>query len=154
MRGERDEYIKIEKSGFFTGASGYLEGRADFDSLRATLGKTREALQPVFQRNGSPLLQSVLGLVHNALNMSREHIEASREQLAAYIAQMKAGRDRLADMLRVNQALRDDSRWPGVFTDAGLVLENEGEIRYRGQHHAGKYYVFNKPGGGPGQSHG
>lgn len=145
MKQEFLEYAKLEESGFFRVVDQYLNSDPDHESLQQSLSRIGSELQPEHQRSGSALFHSVLGLIRNALNMTGAQLAGNARELGTYLHQMQAGKDRLADMLRVNQALDDDPDWTGVFLEAGLQSTREGQIRYRGQHNAGQYYEFTSP---------
>ncbi|NNL94306.1 MAG: class I SAM-dependent methyltransferase [Xanthomonadales bacterium] len=145
MNREHAEYARLEELGFFSAVDDYVDGRTGHEALKNAFSTISSRLEPEFSSNGSALFGSVLGLLRNALDMTGQQLDSNREALQAYRFQMQAGRDRLADMLRVNQALDDDPDWTGVFVRAGLEQVRQGQIRYRGQHNAGQYYEFRKP---------
>lgn len=145
MEQEHREYLMLEKSGFFSAISGYLESTTDFNKLRNILGDLHANLSRVLERGGTPLFRSVHSMLGGLLAMDETSLDQGRNHLAEYYAQTRYGFDRLADMLRVNYAIQSEDSWYRVFESAGLELVDSGEIRYRGQHHAGGFLIFRKP---------
>jgi SAM-dependent methyltransferase len=145
MEREQREFQQLEALGFFSAIRGYLDRKTGHAGLVAALRAVQSELQKEFSRSGSPLYRSVLEMLKGALAMPEARLDNSRAHLEAYYLQTRHGFDRLADMLRVNQALKDDPGWTRVFEAAGLIAEESGQIRYRGQHHAGDFHAFRKP---------
>jgi len=145
MEQEHREYALLEQLNLFSSMQQYLQGELEFEMFRTTLGNAGDNLDNIFQRTQSPLFGSVLGALGGILNLGEAELAARKGELDEYHGQLRHGFDRLADMLRVNKAIAGDSQWHSVFGSAGLELQKEGEIRYRGQHHAGGYLVFRKP---------
>jgi len=142
---EQGEFRQLEALGFFASIRAYLDRKTGHAVLTATLKAVQTQLQKEFSRSGSPLYRSVLEMLRGALAMPEARLDNSRVHLEAYYRQTRHGFERLVDMLRVNQALKDDPGWTRVFEAAGLVAEESGRIRYRGQHHAGDFHAFRKP---------
>lgn len=145
MQREQTEFQQLEALGFFSSIRAYLDRNTDHAALLATLRAVQSQLQIAFSHSGSALYRSVLEMLKGALAMPEARLDNSRAHLEAYYLQTRHGFNRLADMLRVNQALKDDPGWTRVFEAAGLVAEESGQIRYRGQHHAGDFHAFRKP---------
>ncbi len=145
MAQEQREYAQLERLGFFRTIKGFLDNGIDFERFRKTLATTQATLARELGTSDSPLFRSVLGMVGGVLNMNEPALDKSRTHLQAYYAQTRHGYDRLTDMLRVNQAIQSQPHWYRVFESAGLKLTNSGEIQYRGRHHAGDFYSFEKP---------
>lgn len=144
MEREHAEYAQLDELGFFTAVDAYLEGDSDAGDLQEKFSVIGSELQAEFSRSGSALLRSVLGLIHNASGLTAGQLDSHRAALNTYQRQMRAGRDRLADMLRVNRALDENPEWVQVFIQAGLDEVRRGQIRYRGQHNAGQYFEFSR----------
>jgi ubiquinone/menaquinone biosynthesis C-methylase UbiE len=145
MEQEHREYALLDQLELMPSMQRYLQGDLSFSQLRAKLTGVQENLGNIFQRTGSPLFRSVLGAVGGILNLNETELDARKDELEEYHGQLRHGHDRLADMLRVNKAIAADPDWHTVFGSAGLEQVKSGEIRYRGQHHAGGYLVFRKP---------
>lgn len=148
MEQEHQQYGMLEKAGFFSSIEGYLAGSFDYASLRSTLEDLYRNLDQVVRHGGTPLFRSVHGMLAGVLSMDSQALENGRQHLQAYYSQTRHGFDRLADMLRVNHAIQKDRHWYRVFESAGLELFQSGELLYRGEHHAGAWFKFVKPGGG------
>jgi len=145
MEQEHREYSMLEKSGFFSAINGYLENSIDFNGMRTILVNLHRNLSRVLERGGTPLFRSVHSMLSGLLAMDQHKLEQGRNHLEEYYGQTRYGFDRLIDMLRVNHAIQSDDAWYRVFELAGLELVELGEIRYRGQHHAGGFLIFEKP---------
>ena len=146
MEQEQREYTQLEQLRFFSAIKGYLSQEISFAQLRSRLARIQVEIGSIFSKSGSPLFRSVLGMLAGALQMDQAALEKERVHLEEYYAQIRHGFDRLTDMLRVNHAIRSDPDWYRVFVTAGLELEDSGEIRYKGRHHAGSFFIFTKPG--------
>jgi ubiquinone/menaquinone biosynthesis C-methylase UbiE len=144
MEQEQREYAMLERAGFFASIDGYLKGITSYGDMRQTLLELHRNLSMVVQRGGTPLFRSVHGMLGGVLAMDQQALEKGRVHLQAYYDQTRFGFDRLEDMLRVNRAIQAEPAWYQVFTDAGLKLEEQGEIQYRERHHAGAYFKFIK----------
>ena len=145
MEQEHREYALLEELGLFSSLAGYLRGDVSFGQLNKALAGVQAKLGGIFQQTGSPLFGSVLSTVAGILELDETDLQARRGDLEGYDAQLRHGFGRVADMLRVNQAIQKDANWHSVFQDAGLELQESGEIRYQGKHHAGGYCIFGKP---------
>ena len=146
MEREQSEYEHLEAQGFFAAVDSYLEGTIAADSMQVQFQKIASDLQDEFSRTGSALYRSVLGLIHNAIRLTAQQVDEHRQALASYHGQMLSGRKRLGDMLRVNRAMDESPDWTSAFEAAGLEPDGEGQIMYRGQHNAGQFFRFRKPG--------
>ena len=95
--------------------------------------------------SGAPLYAFVLRTIDGVLALNEERLRAHRLQLAAFGRQLALGEARLADMLRVNQAIHAQPEWYRVFERTGLELLESREILYKGKHRSGQAYRFAKP---------
>jgi len=79
------------------------------------------------------------------LSMSNQSLKQQRQAVMKFYQQYRYSRARSQDMLAVADKLSQDPQWFRAFVRHGLVLEEQGVIKYRGQHIAGHSYAFRKP---------
>jgi len=145
MQRECEEYALLEELGLFEAIGAYLAKEIPHRELAEALQQVQARLYPEFQARESSLFRSVLETVGGILAMPSGRLEASGAHLQAYHDRVRHGKDRLEDMLRVNRDLAAHPDWVDVFEKAGLEASGSGEIRYRGSHHAGDYFMYSKP---------
>ena len=79
------------------------------------------------------------------LSMPNQSLKQQRQAVMKFYQQYRYSRARSQDMLAVADKLSQDPQWYQAFVRHGLVLEEQGVIKYRGQHIAGHSYAFSKP---------
>jgi len=144
MEQEQREYALLQEKGFFDSTRAYLDTALDDAQYRSALQSVGAEVAKQAMIKPSPLFNSVLTMLQGVLNLGAEELAERRLQLEAYHAQMQHGFARLEDMLRVNRAIQANPEWYKVFEGDGLKCIQSGELRYRGKHHAGAFYRFEK----------
>ena len=145
METEAAGYARLAELDFPRAIRRFLSGTLSFARLRKHLQQVRAELVTSWRLTGAPLYAFVLQMIDGVLAMNEERLRGHRLQLAAFARQLSLGEARLADMLRVNQAIHSEPEWYRVFERSGLELVDAREILYRGKHRSGHAYRFVKP---------
>ncbi len=93
----------------------------------------------------SPLVQQVGQAVAGLLQLQPAVMRQQADAVAHYADQLRAGRARLDDMLRVNRRIAEDPAWHAPFERAGLTLRFARPLVYADQHPMGRCLVWDKP---------
>ncbi|MFP4208320.1 MAG: class I SAM-dependent methyltransferase [Wenzhouxiangella sp.] len=117
---------------------------------REFIAAARQALQKLSAgRDGLarlPLVGQVARAVAGLVQMPIDQMRQQSRAAAAYADQLRAGRARLDDMLRVNHRIATDPVWHAPLVEAGLLLQTSDPLVYAGQHPMGQALVWQKPG--------
>ncbi|NDY95573.1 class I SAM-dependent methyltransferase [Wenzhouxiangella limi] len=135
---EQSRLLKLMRS-WGRGQLGDREfARAGQQALRALqAGRDAASRSPLVQQVG----QAVAGLLQLPPAMMRQQADA----VAQYADQLRAGRARLDDMLKVNRRIAEDPAWHAPFERAGLVPRFARALVYAGEHLMGRSLVWDKP---------
>ncbi|MDJ0656806.1 MAG: class I SAM-dependent methyltransferase [Xanthomonadales bacterium] len=142
MEKESHEYAVLELAGFFEATPVFLTGALSYRQYHTCLQQT---LQRVEAAGSSPLLTMLRGTLTQILSLDEAGLQRHLDNLQRFYGEMRSGRDRLNDMLRVNRAIQQDPDWTSVFQRHGLLAAESGELLYRGRNHAGKFACFTRP---------
>ena len=143
MEAEQRDYALIESFGFLQLLRRWSSGLLDAAGIRAGWQATGRALtQDPAAR--SRLLAEVLQACRALLSLSPGQLLAQKQQAARYLDQLKAGQLRTVDMLRVNCQIGQNDDWLGLFSAAGLEIQETRDLRYRSDHHVGVARVWRK----------
>jgi ubiquinone/menaquinone biosynthesis C-methylase UbiE len=93
----------------------------------------------------SPLVTQVYQAMAGLLQLQPPLMRQQSEAVANYADQLRAGRARLDDMLRVNHRIAENPDWHASFVKAGLVLRSSRPLVYAGQHAMGRCLEWTKP---------
>lgn len=93
----------------------------------------------------SLLIGQVSDSLSQLLRMPPTILREQKQAAAGYAAQLRSGRDRLDDMLRVNRLIADNPCWHRPLESAGLELMSQSDLNYRGEHRMGTCYEWRKP---------
>ncbi len=143
MRHELTEYRRLDALQLSRSLRSWLQGQLDSTRLREKLVRLAQAIFPEYRAKRSALFGFVLQAINQLVRLDERGLRARRDQIAQWLAQLDGGRQRLDDMLRVNELLASPN-WYQPYIDAGLVLQDHGDLLYRQQHHAGQWFVFRK----------
>lgn len=143
MESEQRDYALIESLGFVQLLKRWSSGLLDAASIRTGLQMTGRALSrdPAAR---SPLIAQVLQACRTLTPLSPGQLLAQKNNAAVYLEQLRAGRLRSEDMLRVNRLVGQDDGWLELFASAGLRLQESHDLHYRGDHHVGTARVWIK----------
>lgn len=147
MEAEHAEYRLLDEAGFLEAIQLYLDDKLEFRGLHDVLKSTGDRVYVIFQTSRSPFLKTILDMLNATLPMDEAAFGQQRDNLFGFLQHVRFGYDRLREMLQVNQAIHDNPDWYRVFTQAGLDLQDSGEILYRGENRSGTFYRFVKPDG-------
>jgi len=145
MQTEAAGYARLAALDFPRTVRRFLSGTLSYARFRKHLEKVRGDLVASWRLTGAPLYAFVLRMIDGVLSMNEERLRGHRLQLAGFSRQLALGEARLADMLRVNQAIHDQPEWYRVFERSGLELLDTREILYQGRHRSGRACRFAKP---------
>lgn len=144
MGREEAEYDWLEQQGLMPALAQWLAAEIDATVFRQSMA----ALQPVLEREAkkrrSPLLANALNMAVATARMDEAAMQRREQDFRGFHQQLRLGRARLRDFLRVNRAIAADRQWYRPFLEAGLRLRDSGDILYHGRHHAGRFYRFQK----------
>lgn len=145
MQAELDQFETLARIGVLKLFEDWRNGRLDTDALRDGLAEAGDRLrqQPGFST--SPLYGYALNLIDQVRRFNDSQLAAQRAAVLEAVEQLEDGRSRLDQMLSVNRRLHEPGRFAEAFRAAGLVSDEEGAMRYRGQHEVGRWAVFHKP---------
>lgn len=145
MQRESSEFAVLDGLGVFRA----LE---EFVSSGITTGRFRQELNriglEVFARDKaarSDLFRYVLSMADQLLSLNDAALEGQRSGIAAAADELSAARQRLADMITVNEAISRHPDWTAAFEKAGLTALDHGVLRLRGSHCVGMFHRFEKP---------
>lgn len=145
MEAEHADYRRVDRLQVLERVRQFLEERMTAAQFRRALGRIRAELLGVSRLGQSPLLRHVLGMAERTLAMPDAAIVQARPHYRAFLDQLAGGRDRLADMLRVNRMISENTAWFEAFERAGLELVEQGRIHYQGRHDVGRFIILRKP---------
>lgn len=145
MEIEHRDYRHLDRLRLLERVEAFLDGELDPERLRRALARVRAELKGHARTAHSPLLRYAVNMIEGTLSMSDAAIEQARPHYRDFVTQLASGRDRLADMLRVNRLISENERWFEAFEDAGLAFVESGRIRYQGSHDVGRFFVMRKP---------
>lgn len=145
MQTELAGYQRIDESGLVELFRDRLSGTMQAAAFRERLGRLHAELGAPGSLAQLPLLQYAIGLIGRALSISDRQLELERTAAMQAVEQLLDGRERLRQMLEVNQRLHETGDWSQIFVDAGLRRLEGGALRYRGTHPVGTWYRFERP---------
>lgn len=146
MQAELAGYLQIERCGLVERFQDRFAGRIDGAAFREQLDKIHRQLAGSDCAARLPLLQYAIALIHRALASSDRQLELERSAALQAVTQLLDGRERLRQMLEVNQRLHESDDWSEGFVAAGLRPLDRGELRYQDVHPVGTWYRFERPG--------
>ncbi|MDZ7790783.1 MAG: methyltransferase domain-containing protein [Xanthomonadales bacterium] len=146
MEAEHRDYRRLDQLQLLHHLGEFLDGHSTPATLRRVLSRTRAQIMGDPRLLSRPLNRMVLGMLDQTRAMDDAAIEQARPRYLGFARQLASGRDRLADMLRVNRMMREDPGWTDVFERAGLTKQASGSIRYQGRYDVGHFHVFVKAG--------
>lgn len=144
MRAEARDYQRLDRLKLLPAIDAWLAQRMDSDRLAGHLQSTRQKIRQSPGRRTSPLFRYVLEMIDGMRRAGPAAFGQYRAPVREFHDQLVAGRGRLMDMLRVNEAMIADPGWTRVFEQAGLVSLESGELSYRQQHRVGRFHSFEK----------
>jgi SAM-dependent methyltransferase len=146
MRDELAAYDALERSRLprlmRSWGRGQLGDREFIRSTEQALRALRTARDAASQ---SPLVTQVFQAVVGLLQVQPRLMRQQSEAVANYADQLRAGRARLDDMLRVNRRIAENPDWHMSFVQAGLVLRSSRPLVYAGKHAMGRCLEWIKP---------
>lgn len=145
MQREAGEFSVLEELRVIDALGQFSGGKATPAQLREALNRIGPALFQRHRQSGSDLFRYVLGLADQLLSLPEDRLAEQRGAVADTLAELLAARDRLRDMLRVNEAIAERPDWTRVFEQAGLEGIDSGELHYGDNHHLGTWHRFAKP---------
>ena len=145
MQRELLEYQRLESLSLDRSLSAWLKGQLDSGRLRERLVRVGQSIYPAFQSSRSPLFGFVLQAINQLARLDERGLRQQRDGMEHLLSQLQGGRQRLDDMLRVNRLLESED-WFQPYLDAGLVQVDHGDLLYRQQHHAGRWFIFRRAG--------
>ena len=145
MRREADEYARIDALGAVEVLERAVTGKIDWKALRGRIRQLREGLaaEPDWQRSG--LYRYLMGMLDHLSRAGKPQFRAMKPQIADAVRQLEGGRQRLGQMLAVNEALHSNPDWTDAFVEAGLERVDAAPVVYRKRHKVGDSFVFEKP---------
>jgi ubiquinone/menaquinone biosynthesis C-methylase UbiE len=145
MEAEHRDYRQLDRSRLFERVEAFLAGELTAAQFRRALGHVRAELTGDASVKDKPLLNYAMSMLEGTLSMSEAAIDQARPRYRDFVRQLTSGRDRLADMLRVNKMIRADAQWFEVFERAGLQRVDDGHLHYQGRHDVGRFVIMQKP---------
>lgn len=145
METESLEYELLEEVGFLSGMRAYLQGGLSCREFQHVMKQCQSVVSEKHQTSKSPFLGSILNMLASVVTMNEPVVMQNRARLDHFQRDISHGRERLKDLLRVNQAIQSNPGWIRVFEQQGLDLVGSGDILYRGVHNSGRYHCFVKP---------
>lgn len=145
MTEEQRDYDALESVRFFRVLRSWVGGQLAEPDFRERLQRMQPRLQEVFRRTRSALLGQVMQSIASLVALSTAELRGNREAVSGFLGRMRAGKDRLEDMLRVNRRIKEDPDWHRPLADAGLECLESRPMVYGGQHPMGQCYVWLQP---------
>ncbi len=145
MRNEAREYERIARLKFVPALTAWIDERIDARRFHQVVRDVRRAVGREYRHRPTPLYRYVLQVVETLWRAGQEQYPRYRQSLVAVRDELVSGHGRLADMLRVNEAMAEDPGWTRLFVDAGLIEIDGGELLYQQRHRVGRFNVFRKP---------
>lgn len=145
MQAERENYQRLNRLGVVAAIRAELKGQVSWQKFRKALRQAKPAIEAVHRRRESGLYRYVLDMIRQLLKMNEATLRSQRPHLEKAFFLIQDWNARSCEMLRVNDAMLADLAWYRVFEQAGLMLEQSGEILYQSEHPVGRYYCFIKP---------
>lgn len=145
MRAEQREYRALDELRVLRVLRSWVNGQLAEPDLQPRLQRIQRRLYQYYRETQSPLVGQVGQSVTSLLAMSLGELRANREAVAGFLERLEAGRDRLEDMLRVNDRIAQDPNWCRPLDDAGLKRLETRAMVYRGQHPMGRCFIWQRP---------
>lgn len=145
MQQELEQYEVLADSGLFQHVRDWQAGTLDADGLVRALGEIDAEVRRRPGAASSPLFAYVLGLTGQVGRWTASQLQAQRAAVIDAVEQLEDGRSRLDQMLGVHRLLASPGQFAGHFEQAGLVLDEDGPLTYRGTHAVGHRFLFSKP---------
>ncbi len=145
MEVEHRDYRQLDRLQLLERVQAFLDGELDTERFCRAMERVRAELKGHGRTGHSPLLRYAMNMVETTISMPASAVGQARAHYRDFVLQMTSGRDRLADMLRVNRLVGESERWFEVFERAGLALVDSGRIRYQARHDVGQFVVLRKP---------
>lgn len=145
MQAELAGYRRIDESGLVELFRDRLSGALDAGIFRDRLDRLHAELSASVPLAQLPLLHYAISLIDRARSIPDQQLDLEKAAVMQAVEQLLDGRERLRQMLQVNQRLHANGDWSEVFVDAGLRRLNVGALRYRGTHPVGTWYCFERP---------
>lgn len=144
MAEEQRDYQALESARFFGVFRSWVGGQLSEPDLQQRLARVQRQLSEAYRRSRSPLLGQVIQSVGSLLDMNLGELRKNKSAVSGFLGRMEAGRDRLADMLRVNRRIAEDPQWHRPLNDAGLQRLESRPLEYRG-HAMGQCHIWRRP---------
>lgn len=144
------EYMKVEEQVFqLLEDIKVFESFNDFSTKKSSTNGFKNKLKAFLdtisqhQLRTQTLLKTWGQNTYQLFHMNNQELKQQRVQVGLFLAQNLHARERAKDMLNVSKKLADP-HWIEPFKKVGLVLKNDGQIKYQDKHNVGHYYEFHK----------
>ncbi|RFF30610.1 class I SAM-dependent methyltransferase [Wenzhouxiangella sediminis] len=145
MRRESDEFSVLDELRALGVLRRFASGEIQAGEYRSEFNRIGPELFGRYKQSGSGLFRYVLTMADQTLGLNDSALQQQRPAIDAAVRELSAARQRLLDMLGVNERISRHPDWTGAFEDAGLTGVESGELHYRGSHRVGTFHVFEKP---------
>ncbi len=145
MRRESEEFSVLDELGALSVLQRFASGEIRAPEYRSEFNRIGPQLFGRYKQSGSGLFRYVLTMVDQTLGLNDSALQQQRPAIDSAVGELEAARQRLLDMLGVNECISRHPDWTGAFEEAGLTAVESGELRYRGSHRVGTFHVFDKP---------
>ncbi len=145
MRRESEEFSVLDELGALIVLQRFASGEIPAPEYRNELNRIGPQLFERYKQSGSGLFRYVLTMADQTLGLNEAALIRQRPAIGSAVSELFAARQRLSDMLDVNERIARDPDWTQAFEKAGLHSLESGELHYRGSHRVGTFHVFEKP---------
>jgi SAM-dependent methyltransferase len=145
MQDELQQFSALETLGLEALIAACFDPLAEEGEVKRRLNAARQSLHRLDGFGQSGLYGYVDGMLNHLIQLGQPQWEVQRPQVHAALQQLEYGRERLDQMLTVNQRLSQPDHGLQPFVNAGLEQIDTGTLRYRGQHDVGRWAIFHRP---------
>ncbi|WP_154222433.1 hypothetical protein [Marinicella rhabdoformis] len=145
MKSEKEAFDILQKLKVFSVLKSFGEGRFQPAYFHKQLTKQLPAIHQALIKKPMQLLQVFHQALGGLSQLSLDQIATQQRAVKQFYQQQWMAQMRAADLLWVSEKISNNPEWYLAFEAAGLVLEEQKNIWYKGKHNAGTSYKFRKP---------
>ena len=145
MRDEESIYQLFDDASLFEILKQFSKDKMTANTFKNKLGSGLQHLRQFSQYQSKSLYKTWGQNLYQLYQMNNSELKQQRPQILAFVMQFIYARMRSQDLLDVSEKLINDPQWYLPFVENGLVLDQQGTIKYHQQHNVGHYYEFSKP---------
>lgn len=145
MRAENEAFGQLQGIGVFDILADFGSGSSKAAQLQKQLPKLLNQVGDLLRAKPNQLSQVIYQALQGLSRLSLAQLLREKQAIGAFVRQHLSANLRTKDLLQVSEKIIAEPNWYSVFTQKGLLLQQQGQILYRNRHNAGHFYIFTKP---------